>query len=235
MKILCLIPARKGSKRLPNKNRKKLNNIPLYQWTFDIAKEIKEFEHILVTTDDEEIAVEASNQGLLVPWLRPANLSQDETSTAAVCRHAVDWYQNNIQKVDCLVLLQITSPFRRIETVRQGISLHSLKEKNSVVGVSVKRINPDILLRTQKNVFNLKGSLRSQGSKSQESQISTFMKINGSFYLTTPSQLQTDSPFVNASTKPLICSSLIEDIDIDQSEDWELAEVIAKGYRDKIW
>jgi CMP-N,N'-diacetyllegionaminic acid synthase len=93
MKILVLIPARGGSKRLPGKNIRLLGDRPLIVWTIDLAKNIPKICDILVSTDDIAIAEVASKAGALVPWLRPAELATDTATSVDVCLHALDWYE----------------------------------------------------------------------------------------------------------------------------------------------
>ena len=123
MKILALIPARGGSKRLPKKNILPLGGKPLISWTIDAVQDIPEIVDILVSTDTDEIASVAKAAGALVPWLRPPALSTDTATSMDVCFHALDWYEGEYGAVDGLLLLQPTSPFRKRETIKKGIEL----------------------------------------------------------------------------------------------------------------
>jgi CMP-N-acetylneuraminic acid synthetase len=91
MRILVLIPARGGSKRLPGKNIKLLGGKPLINWSIESILGISAVCDILVSTDDSEIAEIARQAGASVPWLRPANLSTDTASTVDVALHTLDW------------------------------------------------------------------------------------------------------------------------------------------------
>ena len=93
MRILALIPARGGSKRLPGKNMRQLGGKPLLTWSIDVVKDAPEICDILVSTDDDKIAEIARNANALVPWLRPADLARDKSSSEAVALHALDWYE----------------------------------------------------------------------------------------------------------------------------------------------
>ena len=133
MKILVLILARGGSKRLPNKNILKLGKKHLINWSIDFAKKIPFVCDILVSTDSKKIGSIARKKGVLVPWLRPKRLSLDKTKSHEAALHAINWYENNIQKVDALMLLQPTSPFRRLKTIKEG------NDKGSWYGWEVSR------------------------------------------------------------------------------------------------
>ena len=122
MKILALILARGGSKRLPGKNIRCLGGKPLIVWSIDVTKHIPEICDILVSTDDPAIAAVSKGAGALVPWLRPPELATDTATSVDAALHALDWYEADKGKVDGLLLLQPTSPFRTKETVMRGIA-----------------------------------------------------------------------------------------------------------------
>src|SRR5438093_3043672 len=112
MRILALITARRGSKRLPAKNVRLLRGVPLITWSIDVVRNIPEICDILVSTDDAATAEIARRAGAAVPWLRPAALATDTASSVDVCLHSLDWYEQAHGAVDGLLLLQPTSPFR---------------------------------------------------------------------------------------------------------------------------
>ena len=123
MKILALITARGGSKRILRKNIRPLGGKPLIVWSINIAKDIAEIVDILVSTDDPKISEVAKNAGAMVPWLRPPELATDTASPVDVCLHALEWYEKENGKIDGLMLLQPTSPFRSRDTILRGNEL----------------------------------------------------------------------------------------------------------------
>jgi CMP-N,N'-diacetyllegionaminic acid synthase len=144
MRILALIPARGRSKRLPGKNIRVLGDKPLIVWSIDVAKDIPEICDILVSTDDSAIASICTDAGALVPWLRPADLATDTASSVDVVLHALDWYETQKGKVDGILLLQPTSPFRTKETMHKGIELFQSKHQCSVLPSSTTRTSPSL-------------------------------------------------------------------------------------------
>ena len=90
MSLLALIPARGGSKGIPRKNIRNLCGKPLIAWSIDVAQESNLVDKIVVSTDDEEIAEIALNYGAEVPFLRPSELSQDETPGIEPVLHALN-------------------------------------------------------------------------------------------------------------------------------------------------
>ncbi|MDD5258632.1 MAG: acylneuraminate cytidylyltransferase family protein [bacterium] len=130
-RIVAIIPARGGSKGLPRKNIKLLDGKPLIAYTIEAAKQCQLIDRIIVSTDDQEIAKVAKASGAEVPFIRPAELSQDDTTTEAVLKHCVEWLEQNEQyQADIVVFLQLTDVFRSKymlqETVQKILSDPSL-------------------------------------------------------------------------------------------------------------
>ena len=138
-KILALVLARKGSKRLKNKNRLILKGKPIFYWTIKSVKNIKSICDILISTDDKRIFEYSKKLKCLTPWLRPKIHSRDKSTSAASSIHAVNWYENNVSKVDGILLLQPTSPFRKRKTVMTAIRLFYNNRSKTVI--SAKKIN----------------------------------------------------------------------------------------------
>ena len=118
MKTLFIIPARGGSKGIPGKNIKFLGGKPLIAYTIDSAKKSKLINHLIVSTDDIEIAKVCKEWGADVPFMRPAELALDTTPHVPVMQHAIDFYEKaHGIIIDYVVILQPTSPFRTIEDI----------------------------------------------------------------------------------------------------------------------
>ncbi|MGQ3210414.1 MAG: pseudaminic acid cytidylyltransferase [Shinella sp.] len=117
---LAVIPARGGSKRIPRKNVKPFAGKPMIVWSIDAALESGCFDRIIVSTDDEEIAAIASKAGADVPFMRPANLSDDYTGTIPVVAHAISWMQEHARPAETVCCIYATAPFVRAEDIRRG-------------------------------------------------------------------------------------------------------------------
>ena len=91
---ICVIPARGGSKRIPRKNIKDFFGKPLIAYSIETAIKSNLFQRVIVSTDDEEIAIIAKKYGAEIPYLRPKELSDDFTGTADVVNHAVEYFEN---------------------------------------------------------------------------------------------------------------------------------------------
>lgn len=114
--ILGVITARGGSKGIPGKNIKPIGGKPLIAYTIDVAKKSNLITHLIVSTDDEEIASVAKKYGAEVPFMRPKELAQDKTPHLPVMQHATEFMEKKLGiTFDYLVILQPTSPFRIAE------------------------------------------------------------------------------------------------------------------------
>jgi CMP-N,N'-diacetyllegionaminic acid synthase len=222
MRILALIPARGGSKRLPRKNIRVLGDKPLIVWSIAVARDIPEICDILVSTDDSTIASICSSAGALVPWLRPAELATDTASSVDVVLHALDWYETENGTVDGILLLQPTSPFRTPKTVLSGISLFKKNGRQSVLGVSPTHAHPIWTLKIDGEY--LVPFLQEHGLGKRSQDLPAAYVVNGSFYLISPEELRINRAFVGLRTSPLIIESPQEALDIDTEWDWKVAE-----------
>lgn len=106
---LVVIPAREGSKRIPNKNIKEIFGQPMIYWPLMEINKIFKRDNVLVSTDSELIKECVEKKGLNVPFMRPSNLSDDFTGTAAVVEHALNWYEANLKKVDFVLTVYPTA------------------------------------------------------------------------------------------------------------------------------
>jgi len=122
-KILAIIPARGGSKGLPNKNIKLLNGKPLIAWTIEQAKSSKYIDDIFVTTDCNDIAAVSNQFGVEVPFLRPAELASDTSSSMDVVEHVISHFKQQSVTFDYIVLLEPTSPLRKENDIDNAISM----------------------------------------------------------------------------------------------------------------
>jgi CMP-N-acetylneuraminic acid synthetase len=135
MQVLAVIPARGGSKGIPNKNLALLCGRPLLAYTADAVKESKRLTRAIVSTDDDRIADCARSLGLDVPFMRPAALASDEAPMLPVLQHALDAMASQGLFADVVVLLQPTSPLRRAEHIDAAVDWLMRAGGDSVVSV----------------------------------------------------------------------------------------------------
>ena len=121
-KILCIIPARAGSKEIPNKNIKPFRGKPLLAWSIEQARAAAYPMRIIVSTDSQEYAAIARSYGAEVPFLRPPEISQDLSIDEELFAHALNWLkQHEGYEPDILVHLRATYPTRSVETLNNCI------------------------------------------------------------------------------------------------------------------
>ena len=132
--LLCVIPARGGSKGVPRKNLLDVGGKPLIVWTIEQALAVPGLD-VLVSTDDAEIADVARAAGARVPWLRPAELAQDTTATEPVIRHAIIQVSAERGRPTAVMLLQATSPVRHDGTLQRAVAEFENTGVDSMVGV----------------------------------------------------------------------------------------------------
>lgn len=222
MRILAVITARGGSKRLPGKNIRVLGGMPLIVWSIDVAKDIAQICDILVSTDDPAIASVCKAAGVLVPWLRPTDLATDTASSVDVVLHALDWYEAKNGVVDGVLLLQPTSPFRTKETLFKGIELFERHDHQPVLGISPTHLHPMWSLKTEGDYLVPFMQDHGLGTRSQD--LPPAYVVNGSFYLISPVQLRACKSFVGVKAMPLLIKTPHEALDIDTEWDWVVAE-----------
>ena len=135
MNFIGLIPARGGSKSIPRKNLVNLCGKPFLAYTCQAALECSSLSSVILSTDDEEIADVGKNLGVTVPFLRPAHLSSDTSSTVSVLQHALSYLEGQNITATALVLLQPTSPLRTSQHIQEAIDLFLKTGAESVVSL----------------------------------------------------------------------------------------------------
>lgn len=226
MKVLAIIPARAGSKRVPGKNTKILAGLPLIAHTIIAAKEAACCHTILVSTECETIAKIGLQYGAVVPWLRSADLADDLSDVVDSVIQVIERFEQQGLVFDSVLLLQPTSPFRSALSIIQAIELHK-KTKNSVVSVSLSTIKP-AWFKSVDEQGNL-NACKTVVDQVVAPELSTLYQLNGSIYLASVEQLRHYRNFYSTPTKALIIQDAYETIDIDTPLDWRLAETIVES------
>jgi len=223
-RLLAIVPARGGSKRLPRKNILLLGGRPLIRWTIDTALDSGVCTDVLVSTDDNEIAAVARSAGAMVPWLRPAELATDTASSADVIAHALAWYEQAHGTVDAVLLLQPTSPFRTSETIRGAVRTYSEQSgstRHSVVSVSPAASHPAWTFNWRDGVLLPSLGWGALSNRSQD--LDPAFTLNGAAYVIPASDARAAQPIVRSGTLPFFMTDARESMDIDTADDWALA------------
>lgn len=120
---LAIIPARGGSKRVPRKNIRNFCGRPMIAWPIEAALQSEVFDDVIVSTDDEEIALVARSYGASVPFLRPAEIANDHAGLTAVVRHAINWLHGQNRTPDTVTCIYATAAFVREEDLRAAVRM----------------------------------------------------------------------------------------------------------------
>ena len=142
MKPICVIPARGGSKGIPRKNIRKILGKPLIAYTIEKSLKSKIFSHVIVSTEDQEIADISKKFGAEIPFMRPKKLAKDTTSMVEVLLHAVTKLNSLGYDFDIFVNRDCTVPFIQNSDIRASINLLKRKRCNAVYGVYLQHFNP---------------------------------------------------------------------------------------------
>ena len=121
MRILGLIPARGGSKGVPNKNIKLLGDKPLLEYTSEVALQSKYISKLVLSSDSDQIIKAGEKLGIEIPFKRPSDLAEDKSPTLPVILHALDFYESQGIFFDAVCLLQVTNPFRTVDFLDKAI------------------------------------------------------------------------------------------------------------------
>lgn len=134
-RVLGLIPARGGSKGVHRKNIRDLGGRPLIGHTIEAGLNAESVTSVVVTTEDDEIANIAQNEGARVPFRRPDDLAADETATEPVVEHAIQTLEKKGETYEDIVLLQPTSPLRTADHIDQAYELYDAPKSDSLISV----------------------------------------------------------------------------------------------------
>ena len=221
MKTIAIIPARGGSKRIPNKNITSFGDLPLLVHSINYAKANADIiDAIYVSTDSEAIKIIALEHGAKVID-RPETLSGDLEPTITAMKHALSVIEDEI---DTIVLLQPTNPLRPNKLLKDAYN--TFVETNSESLFTVSRDDKKLgkIINNTYEPFNYNIGQRSQD-------LETLYYENGLLYITKSSLIQDDIIF-NDTSFPFIVNHKFANVDIDTQDDLEYAEYILKHYHE---
>lgn len=226
MKTLWLIPARGGSKGIPDKNLKPFCGSSLVRRATLQALECGDTDDIIfVSTDSHEIREEAEKCGVKIPFLRPADLASDTASTYSVILHVLQEFRERGEIFDRVVLLQPTSPFRTTQDIKEAVKIWT-KDIDMVVSVTESKANPYFtLFEADKDGF-LHIS-KGDGKYIRRQDAPKTWEYNGAVYVMSVSSLLKGPISEFKKILPYAMPGS-RSIDLDTPEDWIIAETIFK-------
>lgn len=221
--VLGLIPARGGSKGVERKNVRELAGRPLIAHTIAAALDAEAVTETVVTTDDDEIAAVAVDNGAKVPFKRPAKLAADETPTEPVIVHAIKELDKQGESYDDLILLQPTSPLRTAADIDAAYDRYRTDGTDSVISA-----RPTKDIQWEKTPQG--AQRKADGEKiARRQDRSPDYVVNGAMYITGVNQfMETES--LTAGRTEIYEMDAITSVDIDTPFDLWLAERILEGW-----
>lgn len=230
MTVVALIPARGGSKGIPRKNLVTIAGRPLIAYTIEAARGAGCFDHVIVSTDDAEIAEVARHYGAEVPFLRPAELAGDTSPMLDVLCHALGWCESTGERVDVMVLLQPTSPLRTARHISEAVALFFERDATSVVSVMEvpHQFNPVSVLTIDEGILHpyLK---ESPLITRRQDKPRVYARNGPAVLVCAPGTLRAGELY-GAACVPYLMSAA-DSLDIDEREDLELAEWLIERRR----
>ena len=227
-KIIAIIPARGGSKRIPEKNIRLLAGKPLIAYTILAAKESKYLDDFYVSTNSIRIMKVAKRYGAKI-IRRPNRLATDKSPMIDVIIHSLDWMEKRNIRPEIIVVLQPTSPLRDSKDIDNAINLFKKSKCHSVVSVVEAPLFWGFILKGTyiRPIFS-KRYLKTRSQNLPK----TFLP-NGAIFISTPENIRKYKSFYTNKTIPYIMPKE-KSVDIDTIEDFVLAEVIIDGKSHKL-
>lgn len=221
-RIIAIIPARKGSKGIKDKNIKLLKGKPLIAYSIEAGLNSKYIDKVIVSTDGEKIANIAKMYGAEVPFLRPKNLSTDTAKTIDAVIYCIDELKKCGEIYDYIVLLQPTQPLRQSWHIDEAIELIFEKNEEGLVSVSEVRDNPILIRSIDENGYTK--SLLKECSTRRRQDFDIYYRVNGAIYINKINENFNNSTSLNDNKLAYIMDSSY-DVDIDELNDFKIAEL----------
>ncbi|WP_412560342.1 cytidylyltransferase domain-containing protein [Winogradskyella sp. MIT101101] len=219
-KTIAIIPARGGSKRLPNKNVKPICGIPLLAYSIKYALSNSHIvDEVYVSSDSENIKIIAQQYGAKITH-RPESLSGDSEPTVTALKHVLE----NIEDIETVILLQPTNPLRPKSLLKDAFNVFKTDTRKSLFTVSSDIRKLGKIIDGKYQPFNYKIGQRSQD-------LDPLYFENGLLYIT-QAELIKENIIFNESSIPFIVNHKFAAIDIDTQDDFDYAEYILKHYNE---
>lgn len=224
--VVCVIPARGGSKGLPGKNVKMFCEKPLIAHTIEQAQLSKYIDRVIVSTEDEKIAQISLEYGAEVPFMRPMELAGDSVATVDVLLHAIDWLEcKEPYSFNILVLLHVTTPLRSIEDIDKSIAFLVEEKADNVFSVTEAHRNPYFnMVEINKSGY---AALVKQGNFTTRQAAPLVYDMNSSIYVWWKNVLKEGKKIFLKKTKAYVMPKE-RSIDIDDDLDFRIAEFLRR-------
>lgn len=225
---VAIVPARGGSKGVPGKNLALLAGRPLIAHTIEAARKAAQIGRVIVSTDSQEIADVALEEGAEVPFLRPAELARDDMPTMPVILHAVMWLaEQEDYRPEHILLLQVTSPLRTAQDIDAAISMAAERQADAVVSVCEAAVHP-YWVKTVGEDGKLADFLKLDRACTRRQDLPAAYALNGAIYLGRRSVLVERQTWYTDRTYAYVMPAE-RSLEIDTPWDLRLAELIVSS------
>jgi N-acylneuraminate cytidylyltransferase/CMP-N,N'-diacetyllegionaminic acid synthase len=225
--IVAVIPARGGSKGIPQKNLRTILGKPLIAYTIETALQAKTLTRTIVSTDDEHIKAVSQDYGAEVPFMRPHHLATDTATTLSVLQHAITCLaEHQDYLADIVVCLQPTSPLRSAEDINAAVNLCLDSGSDSVVSLCQATHHPCWMKKVVNGrVYPLMNEDEQRYTRRQD--LPPVYQLNGALYVTRREVLVEKGRMLGENTLAYIMPQE-RSIDIDIPTDLILVELLLK-------
>ncbi|WP_289028054.1 pseudaminic acid cytidylyltransferase [uncultured Paraglaciecola sp.] len=224
---IAVIPARGGSKRIPQKNIKRFAGKPLIAYSIEAAKASGIFDKIIVTTDSQEIANTAIELGAEVPFTRPAKLSDDISGTRPVTNHAIKYVIEHYYKPEYCCCIYATAPFIEAEYLQLGLDALQ-KNEDKAFAFSVTSFAFPVQRALVKQGLSVAPMFPENITKRSQDLPEAYHDAGQFYWGRTDDYLSKKGMFSEHSIPIILPRHLVQDI--DTAEDWFRAELMYKAY-----
>lgn len=227
---IAIIPARGGSKRIHKKNIKNFCGKPIIAYSIEAAIHSKLFDKVVVSTEDKEIALIAQEYGAEIPFMRPKALADDYTGTTAVIESVVSWYKSNDFNITNVCCIYPTAPLLQIKYLIQGFD--NLSKENCNMSFSATSFTFPIQRAIRLLNDNSVEPVFPKSISSRSQDLEKIYHDAGQFYWAKANYYNDSYSFFSKHSMPVILPKYLVQ-DIDDNEDWIIAENLYKNIMTK--
>lgn len=233
MRYLGIIPARAGSKGIPNKNMQLIGKKPMLQYTLEAAKFSDKINLAVLSSNDENCISLSRHIGVRVPFIRPEELSADSSTLKDVVTHVINWHKAEYNDLPSnLVLLQPTSPFRTAEDIDRAIEHYeSLKCKSLIAVCEVMQHPADCIYADGQKKISEVMKKEKNGAEGRWGFKKVYF-ISGALYITSTERFLDTLTFYDSESETFLLPQS-HSFDIDEPYDLELARAMV-SYSENI-
>lgn len=223
--LTAIIPVRGGSKGIPRKNMRRVGSDSLLERAIKFAKNSPRIDRTIVTTDDPEMREVATRYGVQSPSLRPAHLANDSATAAPVVEHVL---QECGVTGGYLLILQVTSPFRRLGDLEDLCTAYEQSQTDAIVSlVAVDEPRPEKMKRIVDGRIE---PYMADGFEGSRQALPQPYKLNGAFYMISLEAFHRERRFIPPSSVPFVMPD-DRSHNLDSMTDWKIMEaMLAAGH-----